>query len=262
MEPSEVIAALVSFILGVAVWGLWQTRVLAVHPLLAKPGASWVMPSAFGAFTSINFVVLRTIAASDVRNDPRYLGFYLVLGLGVSAIVLLGLGAFGIRPADLSQRHNAAAGVFVVLAVAGSGFAYAGANIGEGPGFHVVLFCALLSLGALFAILVLHAAIAHTLYRVLVDRDVGAAFRAGCMLVACGICLGRAAGGTWSGVGAAFTDFGHYGWPAAALGAVDAVAGRTTRASAPDRTATIDIVAGLSEIALAAAYVGAVGIPT
>lgn len=261
MEPSEFVVALLALVLGVWVWGVWLTRVLTVHPLLAKPGAAWVVPSALAAFTAINAVVLRTAAASDVRNDPTYLAFYLVLGLGVSAIALIGLGAFGIRPADISQRHNRAAAAFVVLAITASAFAYAGANIGEGPGFHVVLFCTLLSQGALFAILALHAAIAHTLYRVLVDRDFGTAFRVGCMLVACGICLGRAAGGTWTGVDAALADFGRYGWPAAVLGTVDAVWGRTARPPGPDRTATIDVAAGLAEIALAVAYVGAVGIP-
>jgi hypothetical protein len=212
-------------------------------------------------FTLINFIVLRTIAASDVRDDPRYLGFYLILGLGVSGIALLALGLFGIRPSDVSQRHNRAAAIFVALALAASAFAYAGANIGEGPGFHVVLFCTLLSIGTLFAILALHAAIAHTPYRILVDRDVGTGFRAGCMLVACGICLGRAAGGTWVSVDAALADFIHYGWPAVVLCAADMVQARATRALEPSRSLPIHIVAGVAEIALAVAYVGVVGIP-
>ncbi len=261
MEFSEVVAALVSIVFGAGMWGLWLRRLFAVHPLVAAPGSSWWVASSLGVFTLINFIGLRTIAASDVRNDPAYLVFYLILGLGVSGIALLGLGLFGVRPSDVSQRHNRAAAVFVALTLTASAFAYAGANIGEGPGFHVVLFCTLLSLGSLFAILALHAAIAHTAYRILVDRDAGTAFRAGCMLVACGICLGRAAGGSWVSLDATLADFIHYGWPAVALCAADIVMAWATRTLESDRSLPVNVIAGVAEIALAVAYLGVVGIP-
>ena len=261
MEASEIMAGVVSLLAGGAIWGLWLQRLVAVDPLVGKPGRAWVVPSALGAFTLVNVLVLLTLAASDVRHDPVYIGFYLVLGLGVSGLALLGLRLFGIGPEDISQRGNRAAAVFVVLAITASAFAYGGANIGEGPGFHVVLFCSLLSLGALFALLVLHGAIARTAYRILVDRDAGTAARVGCMLVACGICLGRAVGGTWHGLEGTLGDFGRYGWLAPVICALDLAIVKSARWRAPIASLPVDLSIGLIHLALAVAYVQVVGAP-
>jgi len=262
VEPLEFVAAIVAIAFGAGIWLLWLRRLYAVRPLLVGRGRSWWMPAALVAFTLINFAVLRTIAAGDVRNAPQYIAFYLVLGLAVSGIVLLGLSLFGIRPADISQRHNRAAAIFAFLALNGSAFAYAGGNVGDGPGFHVVLFCTILSVGALFAIQGLHAALAHTSYRILVERDVCTGLRAGCMLVACGICLGRAVAGTWISLDLTLADFLRNGWPAVVLCAADVGVAWTTRSLEPNRNLPLHAAFGIAEIAAAVAYVGRLGIPS
>ena len=258
---SEILAGLASIVVGGGVWATWLRRLHAVDPLVARPGRRWVVPSALGSFTLINVIVLRTLAARDVREEPVYIGFYLVLGLGVSAVALTGLTAFGIRPADISQRGNRAAGLFVVLAMIAFAFAYAGANIGDGPGFHVVLFCTLVSFGALFALLAAHTMLARTAYRILVDRDVGTAFRCGCLLVGCGIYLGRAVGGTWVSVDATLTDALRYGWPAVAFCAADVVFAWITRSREPNTGLPVDLPVGVLYIALAVVYLHNVGLP-
>jgi hypothetical protein len=259
LEQSELIAMLASIVVGCIVWGRWLVRVMGVDPLVARPGGTWAVPSAIGSFTIINFVVLRTLAASDVRSRPAYVLFYLGLGLGVSAVALKGIGLFGVRPADISQRGNLAAATFVLLATIAAAFAYAGANIGEGPGFHVVLFCTVLSYGALLAIMSLHAAFGHTAYHVLVEHDIGTALRAGGMLIACGICLGRAVAGDWTGSQAAVADFVRHGWPAAALCGVDLAVARIAFKQ-PDR-AVAGAALAIVYIGLAVAYVVVIGIP-
>src|SRR5262245_23767393 len=122
MEGSEFVAMLVSIVVGGITWGRWLVRVTGVEPLVVRAGGRWAVPSAFGSFTLINFAILRTLAASDVRDQPVYLLFYMLLGFGVSALALKGINLFGVRPSDISQRGNRAAALFVFLAVTASAF--------------------------------------------------------------------------------------------------------------------------------------------
>lgn len=261
MEPSEVFVTVLSLGVSAFVWLRWVRGLLLVEPPIAKPGFRWLVPLSFIAFTAVNAKVLTKFAASDVRGDSKYILFYIALGWGVSALPLLGLRAFGIRPADISQGGNRAASIFAALTVTACAFAYAGANIGEGPGFHVVLFCSGLAYGALLAIVVVHEAVGHTAYRILVERDEGAGLRVGGLLVGCGIGLGRAAAGDWHGSNAAVSDFVRLGWPAGALGATDAVLARLMRGREPERRLGIDAVLGVAYVALAVYYVYRVGMP-
>lgn len=262
MEISEILAAAAALMVGAKVWLRWFIGLLGVNHLVAKPGRRWVGPAALASYLIINFVVLRTLAAEDVRDAPTYVVFYLMLAFGASAVALTGLRTFGIHPADISQRGNRAAGVFVVLAMIGAGFAFAGANIGDGPGFHVVLFCAALSYGAMFLLLLAHVAIGRGAYRILVEQDLGAALRTGAMVVACGICLGRAVAGDWNGAESAVADFVHRSWPALGLCATDIVVTRTFRGNGSAAATALGAIAGLVYIGAAVAYVRDVGIPT
>jgi hypothetical protein len=98
------------------------------------------------SIVSILFV-LRTWASFDVVADPFYIVGYLCLGIvwiSLSAKVLHGFADIRFRQ-DVRDRNNFAAAIAIGGLLLGSAIAYAGGNIGDGPGFHVVVFSALLS---------------------------------------------------------------------------------------------------------------------
>jgi hypothetical protein len=262
MSSNEVTAMIASLFVGGFLWGRWFVQLTTVQPPVAQPGRFWVVPSALGAFWFINLAILDTIAASDVRSDPVYVLFYLILGLGVSGIALSGFRLFGLRPADIAQRGNHAAAVFVVLAIVAVAFAYGGANVGEGPGFQVVLFCSALSCGGLLIVCALDFAGARTGYHVLVDRDRGAALRSGGMLIASGMGLGRAVAGNWTSANGALTDFARHGAPVLAFVAADVVVARTVFPRDPARSTLAGFAFAVVYIVLAAGYLRALGMPT
>ena len=76
------------------------------------------------------------------------------------------------------------------------------ANIGDGPGWWVVVFAAGLATAALFAAWLVLAQIGHGVDAVTIDRDLAAGVRLGAFLAACGAGAGpRRRGGL--GVGGA-----------------------------------------------------------
>ena len=97
--------------------------------------------------------------------------------------------------------------------------------------------------------------------RILVDRDRGTAFRFGCLLIACGIMLGRAVAGTWVDAGATLADFARLGWPAALLVASDIAVARMTLAREPNGNLFVDRCIGLLHLLLACMYVLTLEVP-
>ena len=104
------------------------------------------------------------------------------------------------------ERANGSASLAVAGAIIGITLAYAGGNIGDGPGWWVVVFCAALATLALFAAWMLLELASGVSDAVTVDRDPSAGMRLGGFLVACGLILGRSAG-DWISVDATVRDF-------------------------------------------------------
>jgi hypothetical protein len=75
---------------------------------------------------------------------------------------------------DVRDRNNFAAAIAIGGLLLGSAIAYAGGNIGDGPGFHVVVFSALLSTATVYSSVWVLALVSDAEERVSVDHDVGA----------------------------------------------------------------------------------------
>src|SRR3989337_1582139 len=118
---------------------------------------------------------------------------YLVLGLAWLRIAewFFGFAGLSVRD-DIVERRNGAAVPAVVGAMAGVTFCYAGANVGDGPGWGGVAFSAGLATGALFAAWLAFGVLGHGIDAVTIDRDTAAGVRLGAFLAACGFVLGRA----------------------------------------------------------------------
>lgn len=261
MSEPEILATFICFGLAVLGWGHLFLRGNWVKPMVRRGGMGGFGCLSFIGVFVINIVVLRTLAASDVRGDGRYIVLYLLMSLAAATFTMVALRMFGLRTADIAERGNRAAPILVFCSLIAGGFAFAGANIGDGPGFHVVIASAMLSYGAIFALALAHTGACRTMYRILVDRDRGTAFRFGCLLIACGIVLGRAVAGTWVDAGTTLSDFLMFGWPAAVLVMSDIMVARATLAREPNGNLLVDRAIGLLHIALACLYVSMLEVP-
>lgn len=254
----------------VLIWLLFMTAILSL-PLSAMP--SWVsLRSAHPKIDTVVvllslarlvflFLVLRCYAASDVRDDMGEVIFYTVLGLFwvfTSDFVSRFLGIS--MALDAIERRNPAALWAATGSTAAVTFCYAGANIGEGPGVHVVMFCALLSTAALFFLwLILELATGARLCESIgVERNVAAGVRLGGYLAALGIILGASVAGDWTSLWGTLADFAEYGWPAAVVVAAAVVFERAKRSVLVSMQASI-LLAG-SSITCAAIYVAIRGL--
>jgi hypothetical protein len=261
MDGAEVLAYITSVVVALLGWIALAMRFGSVGSRVRRGPGKRVLALSLLAVLAINVTVLSGYSARDVRGDLIYFSMYLMMGLASSALTVVALRMFGLRISDIVERGNRAAGVLLFCALVSNAFAYAGANIGDGPGFHVVLFSAGLSNGAIFLLAMLHAGIARTMYRILVDRDMGISVQFGCLLIACGLILGRAVAGTWVDTGQTLSDFVAVGWPAAALVVVDALVMRVMLAREPNGSMPADFAIGVTHLGIGAGYVAMLGIP-
>lgn len=232
MSGDETFALLSSGVISLIVWTLWFSRILTVSRLAS--GTAVRAPVLLAPWFSavVLFAVLRTAAAHDVRDDPKYLFFYQVFGAAWVGLVVQTLPRFGVSVRDdVAERGNLAASFAIAGALVGATLCFAGSNIGDGPGWWVVAFTGGLATAAflwLWRLLERASAVAES---VAVERDVAAGLRLAGWLVGTGLVLGRAAAGDWTGPVAATVDFGRLGWPAAGLLALEVVLSRWLRAT-------------------------------
>jgi uncharacterized membrane protein YjfL (UPF0719 family) len=133
---------------------------------------------------------------------------YIVLGLAWLRAAAFTFPYLGLSPRDdVVERGNRAAMAALVGALLGVTLCYAGGNVGDGPGWWVVLFSAGLATGVL---IVMWAALAHltpVADAVTVDRDPAAGIRLGAYLLSTGLILGRGVAGDWESARATVSDF-------------------------------------------------------
>jgi hypothetical protein len=160
-------------------------------------------------------MVLRLYAADDVRNAPQYLFQYVVLGLAWMRLAVQLFPMVGLHPRDdIFERRNRAAMTAWIGAMTGVALCYSGANIGNGPGWWVVVFSALLSTAALAGVWLALSHWSGLGDAVVVDRDRASAVRLGSALTACGLIFGVAVAGDWVWVPGTVADFLAKAWPA------------------------------------------------
>jgi hypothetical protein len=125
-----------------------------------RPGGGFGCLATIFAWFSIGavlFYVLLNFAASDVKPDAKYVVLYLVMGYAFAAVNTIALRLYGWKVPDMFERRNRAAHTLFYTATLASVCAYAGANIGDGPGFYVVIYCAALAHLGLYTLVVVHA---------------------------------------------------------------------------------------------------------
>lgn len=210
-------ALLASVVAAAFTWLRWF-RDARSAPLVSGPSLRlplWVAP---GACLGLLFVILKLWSSFDVAGSPGYLFFYTVMGAAWVGGSMQALPFFGISARDdVIERGNRAALWPVAGALLGSTLCFAGGNIGDGPGWWVVVFCGLLSTGALFGLLWFIERMTAVSDAVTVDRDPASGVRLGAFLAGAGLVLGRSVAGDWHSTGETITDFADRGWPAVAL---------------------------------------------
>lgn len=244
------------------VWMVYSFRAKHLKPVLQRGPRFPHLLVAFLALNAITLTVLLTLASADVRTDPFYIAFYLTMGVAASLFTLLALKLVGVDRADVHERGNSAAPTLEFCALIAGGLAFAGANIGDGPGYWVVVICTVFSMGTLFALALAHIAMSRTIYRILVDRERGTAFRFGCLLIGCGLVLGRSVAGDWAGFIPTLVDFCLRAWPAALMVLFDVIVARILLTREPDGNASVNRAVGVLHILMGCAFVAALGMPT
>ena len=265
MSPDEILVSIVSAVLGGLLWGVWYfapRRIERFGRSLPGRGALYAAPLVAAA---VLLLVLKTVSAHDVRDDGRYLAMYFVLGAAWVGLAVRWLPVTGVSVRDdVTERANASAAVVAAGVVVGVTLCYAGGNVGDGPGWWVVVFSAGLSTLGLFAAWLLLETLTGVSDAVTVDRDPSAGVRLAGFLVACGLLLGRAVAGDWISAGATIRDFAATAWPVLVLVAVAALVERAARPT-PERPApgilTFGAIPALLYVLGAVRQVMALGIP-
>lgn len=217
-SSDEAFALIVSVIIALGTWVAWYYALLVVGRKVRVRGSRWPLALAPVVCASLLYLVLARWSAEDVRTDPAYMLFYLVIGAAWLGLLRLRLPFFGLSfRDDVLERGNDAASCAISGALIGGMCCFAGGNVGNGPGWWVVLFSGLLATAAFFLLWWLVHRASGLAEKVTVDRDLAAGLRAAGFLVGCGMILGRAVAGDWVSAGATATDFAGLAWPAALL---------------------------------------------
>jgi hypothetical protein len=210
------------------------------------------------------FSVLRYLAADDVRNDIRYLAMYEGLGGAWLLIVAMFLPALGYSVRDdVLERRNGAALWAIGGALVGMTLCFAGGNIGNGPGWWVVIFAAAVSTFAFFVLWLCFEWLARPHEAITISRDAAAGLRLAGWLVAAGLILGRAVAGDWVSAPATLRDFVLRGWPALLLLAAGVLVERITplqTGRGAGAVASLGLLPALIYLAGAAAWLSISGI--
>jgi uncharacterized membrane protein YjfL (UPF0719 family) len=149
-----------------------------------------------------------------VRTSAIYLAFYVAMGVAWLGLAVRLFPFFGLNPRDdVVERRNRAAMYAISGGLIGITLCFAGGNIGEGPGWWVVVISAGISTMALFAIWVLLELFSKVVETITIDRDESAGLRLAGFLIAGGLIFGRAVAGNWVSLDGTIADFIRFAWP-------------------------------------------------
>ena len=230
MSGDEVATLILSAIVALVSWAAFYIGPTFVIHVGRRPAGSRLMRLAPILAAALLWVVLRNASSLDVRDDPRYLTFYPVLGAAWVGVWIRFLAITGISMRDdVVERSNGSASIAITGAMLGITLCYAGGNIGNGPGWWVVVFSAGLACVALFAAWMVLEAVSAVSDTVTVERDPSGGLRLAGFLVACGLILGRSVAGDWVSAEATVRDFALAAWPVVLLVVVAAIVERLAR---------------------------------
>lgn len=265
MSPDEVFAMFVAGMFAVATWAVWYARPVAIAPLGGRGARHRAVSLAPLVGMVLLFAVLRSLAADDVRNDWRYLGFYSLLGAAWIGAFGLSLPLFGVSALDdVHERGNEGAAWAVGGATVAVALAFAGGNVGNGPGWWVVMFSAGLATGALLLVWLVLDALTAINDSVTIDRDTASGMRLGGLLVGSGVIVGRAAAGDWISAADTVRDFAMASWPVLALVALAVIVEARVRPT-PERplqpVRSHGVALALLYVGVGLAFVTMLGVP-
>jgi hypothetical protein len=177
---------------------------------LAKTVLGWLPV----IFLVLILLTLKSLASFDVVDSVFYIIFYIVLGYAwMYGGLLLVSVCFDIHWTDdvvhLNNKASLAAitGEFFVLAAI-----YAGANVGDGPGWWCVIFAGGLGLAAWLILGLIFHLCTGIFERITVERDRGSGIRFCVYLLGSGAILGYACSGDWTSFVKTIEEF-TIGWP-------------------------------------------------
>jgi hypothetical protein len=224
-SPDETGVLIIGAILALVLWISWYRALLFVGRRVCARGTRWPLIWAPMLCAALLCLVLRNWAAEDVSRDIAYILFYLVLGAAWLGLFRVTLPWFGISARDdVCERSNDAAAWAIAGALLGGMACFAGGNVGNGPGWWVVVFAALLATMALLVLWWMVHRGSNLAEAITIERDTAAGVRAAGFFIGTGLILGGAVAGDWVSAGATLRDFASAGWPALVLaGAVTGV---------------------------------------
>jgi uncharacterized membrane protein YjfL (UPF0719 family) len=208
MSADEWIVTIAAIVLGPGLWAIWLFQVMRFRPLDRRRGPISLVLSTLIACAAVIFCVLTTRASDDVVNAPLYQFMYLVLGLAWLRGSQTFFPYLGLSPRDdVVERGNHAAAIVHSGALVAVALCYAGGNVGNGPGWWVVLFSAAVATSVLLLAWAIVAQLTPVTDAVIIDRDRAAGVRLAVFLVSCGLVSGRGVAGDWQSASATALDF-------------------------------------------------------
>jgi uncharacterized membrane protein YjfL (UPF0719 family) len=232
MSEGELFLLVLSLMLAFSGWGVWYATGVQVSPFGGHRARRLLFLTPVFNLV-ILLLVLRTLASADVREDATYLTLYALFGAAWTAIASLLFGWLGIHwRDDALERRNVAAALAICGAMTGVVLCFAGANVGDGPGWWVVFFCALVTTSTLFLVWLIHEKATSVAETITVDRDAAAGARLGAFLLSAGLILARAIAGDWESFDSTLRDFATLAWPVVILLVVAVVLERRLRPTA------------------------------
>jgi len=217
-SPDESFVLIGTSVVGLVAWASWYYALAKVGRGVRRCGRRWHLAWAPLFCAALLYIVLRAWSAEDVRTDDRYMAFYLAMGMAWLAIFRALLPLFGLSARDdVLERGNDAAAWALTGALVGGMCCFAGGNVGNGPGWWVVLFSALLAGMTLLLLWWIVERASKLADKVTVDRDLAAGLRTAGFFIAIGLVLGRAVAGDWVSAEVTVSEFMRMAWPAAVL---------------------------------------------
>lgn len=262
MSGDETLAFIVCALLAIFSWGPW-TWAAASNRFFRPSPPAYILPWVIAPLSAlILLAILVRHASHDVRDDALYLAFYVVMGGAVAAVGVILLDRLGLSLRDdVIERRNPAACVAWSGALLGLVLAYSGANIGDGPGWWVVVFCSGLSVGSLLLGWLLLDLVGQPGEAIVVERDLSAGVRVAGWFIGAGLILGRGAAGNWTTSSAAVHDFARHGtWALALTGVATVTEALLNHAPRPDRPWFLrGVPLGLAWLGVGVAYLKTIG---
>lgn len=208
MSGDEILVTVASLVLGPVFWAHWVFQLWRLPLLKNGQVGRTVLTATLILSGVLIYAVLQTLASFDVVDAPRYILMYVALGLAWLRLVEMSFAYLGLSVRDdVAERGNRAAATALAGAFIGVASCYAGGNIGDGPGWWVVVLSAALATGTWLAAWLALAFFTPVTDAVAIDRDPAAGLRLGAFLVSSGLVLGRAVAGDWVSIDATVSDF-------------------------------------------------------